>query len=175
MTPDPAAELERIKAERNALSQELEGLRFVHMVIENPDARLCCDGRECGCRGSTIGQYAAWAMKPDPEPTTPTQADQAAAYKALHNEAQAAGFAAVGEWIAYLRDEIAEQARLNGMGSEREAALMGEIARLRGALAGVVDDEPCRFDHHGYCQAHFITDPCEMAIARAALGERQPC
>jgi len=49
--------------------------------------------------------------------------------------------------------------------------LRAENARLREALAGVTDDEPCQYDHHGYCQTHFITDPCEMAIARAALTE----
>jgi hypothetical protein len=51
--------------------------------------------------------------------------------------------------------------------AERDAA---RIAELEGALTGVVDDEPCWYDHHGYCQAHFVTSPCEMAEARAALA-----
>lgn len=56
--------------------------------------------------------------------------------------------------------------------AEAEATeLREENARLREALAGVIDGEPCRFDHHGYCQAHYATNPCEMAFARAALGE----
>jgi len=44
-----------------------------------------------------------------------------------------------------------------------------EIARLREALEGLIDDDPCWYDHHGYCQAHYVTSPCEMAIARQAL------
>jgi hypothetical protein len=37
------------------------------------------------------------------------------------------------------------------------------------ALEGLVDDEPCRYDHHGYCQTHRLNNPCEMQVARAAL------
>ena len=47
-----------------------------------------------------------------------------------------------------------------------EAGVVGELVE---ALEGLIDDEPCRYDHHGYCQTHFITEPCEMAVARAAL------
>ena len=46
-----------------------------------------------------------------------------------------------------------------------------ENARLRSALEGLIDDEACGYDHHGYCQAHFITKPCEMAVAREALQQ----
>lgn len=45
-----------------------------------------------------------------------------------------------------------------------------EIERLREALAGLVDDEPCHYDHNGDCQAHFVSNPCEMAVARTALA-----
>ena len=44
------------------------------------------------------------------------------------------------------------------------------IAELEAALQGLIDDEPCRHDHHGYCQTHFVTAPCEMAAARKALA-----
>ena len=47
----------------------------------------------------------------------------------------------------------------------------GCIAELVEALDGLIDDEPCRYDHHGYCQSHFITAPCEMAVARATLAK----
>jgi hypothetical protein len=30
------------------------------------------------------------------------------------------------------------------------------------AAAFAYFDEPCSFDHHGYCQTHFLTDPCPM-------------
>jgi hypothetical protein len=49
-------------------------------------------------------------------------------------------------------------------------ALRAENARLRDALAGVTDDEPCQYDHHGYCQTHFIT--AHTAAAVAAERER---
>lgn len=35
------------------------------------------------------------------------------------------------------------------------------------------DDEPCRFDHHGYCQEHWrgeIDDVCAIAYARRLVG-----
>lgn len=54
--------------------------------------------------------------------------------------------------------------------ADRITAQAAEIERLREALEGLVDDEPCWKDHHGYCQAHGLNDPCEMAIARQALG-----
>lgn len=47
---------------------------------------------------------------------------------------------------------------------ERLAAVTAENERLRVALAEAkellsfyTDDEPCRFDHHGYCQTHLAT------------------
>lgn len=35
-----------------------------------------------------------------------------------------------------------------------------------------IDDEPCSFDHHGYCQTHgwFHEGECNMARARRLLG-----
>lgn len=45
------------------------------------------------------------------------------------------------------------------------------VTALRLALRDLVDheDEPCRFDHHGYCQEHTLTKPCAVAVARALL------
>ena len=37
--------------------------------------------------------------------------------------------------IASLRDELFEQCRINGMGSEREAALLSKVARLEHQVA----------------------------------------
>jgi hypothetical protein len=42
--------------------------------------------------------------------------------------------------------------------------------QLRAALEGLVDDEPCRLDNHGYCQTHGVTKPCVMQVARQALA-----
>jgi len=30
---------------------------------------------------------------------------------------------------------------------------------------------PCELDHDGYCQSHFISDPCAVNVLRAALEE----
>lgn len=38
-----------------------------------------------------------------------------------------------------------------------------------------VNDEPCRLDHHGYCQAHFLDNVneggCRVANSRAAIAK----
>ncbi|HET7128956.1 MAG TPA: hypothetical protein VFJ93_07770 [Gaiellaceae bacterium] len=52
-----------------------------------------------------------------------------------------------------------------------------QIADLREALEPFIDDEPCRFDHHGGCQTHgFLNiepgDVCGMVFARRVLAER---
>jgi hypothetical protein len=47
------------------------------------------------------------------------------------------------------------------------------VAKLVEALAGLVacqGDDPCRYDHHGYCQEHYIEAECSVAKARAALA-----
>ena len=46
------------------------------------------------------------------------------------------------------------------------------VTALRLALHDLLDaigDEPCRPDHEGYCQAHFVSSPCEVATARHIL------
>lgn len=40
-------------------------------------------------------------------------------------------------------------------------------------LSRYVDDEPCRLDHEGFCQAHDCEPPCRNAEARRILEERQ--
>ena len=39
------------------------------------------------------------------------------------------------------------------------------------ALEGLVDEEECRYDHHGNCQTHAVNNPCEMEVARKALAK----
>ena len=68
--------------------------------------------------------------------------------------------------------------RCGFMWSATAARLRLAIARidvLEAALHGLVDheDQPCRFDHHGYCQDHtggFGEHGCTTAIGRKALG-----
>lgn len=46
---------------------------------------------------------------------------------------------------------------------------------LRGLLTGLVDDDPCQYDHHGLCQTHGLSEkPCVMERARAVLAEARP-
>lgn len=52
-------------------------------------------------------------------------------------------------------------------GAADEAA--DRIEELEAALRSLIDDEPCWYDHHGYCQAHGLSSPCEMAEARKLL------
>jgi hypothetical protein len=47
------------------------------------------------------------------------------------------------------------------------------VAKLVDALAGLVacqGDDPCRYDHHGYCQEHYIEAECSVAKARAVIA-----
>lgn len=39
------------------------------------------------------------------------------------------------------------------------------------ALRNFVDDEPCCFDHHGYCQTHGVSQPCINEIAKKAIAK----
>lgn len=53
-------------------------------------------------------------------------------------------------------------------------AAQDRIKVLDEALRGMLEpfeEEPCHFDHHGYCQEHFLqtAEECCVAVARAAL------
>jgi chromosome segregation ATPase len=57
------------------------------------------------------------------------------------------------------------------------AASEALVERLREALDNLVacqGEDPCYYDHHGYCQAHYIEADCSVAKARAALEETKP-
>ncbi len=52
-------------------------------------------------------------------------------------------------------------------------ALRDEAWRLTQLLTDLIQEDPCDFDHHGYCQAHiwFRTDPsCPQSRAKEILG-----
>lgn len=53
---------------------------------------------------------------------------------------------------------------------EEVRALADAAPDLLAALEAMIDNEPCRFDHHGNCQTHTLGNPCEMAAARAAIA-----
>lgn len=63
-----------------------------------------------------------------------------------------------------VEDSLGDYVRFEDLSSPDIADALGE------ALAVFIDDEGCRFDHHGYCQNHGVTKPCMMVEARAALA-----
>lgn len=44
--------------------------------------------------------------------------------------------------------------------------------RLRDALEGLIDDDPCCLDDWGFCQTHKSSNPCSVAAARDLLAGR---
>ena len=98
---------------------------------------------------------------------------------AAHNAALAADQreAEVNEWATRALTAEAALDEVAAMGDafeglqRREAALQREVETLRAALEPLAEhfDGECRFDHHGYCQAHLVDKPCSVAAARAAL------
>lgn len=53
----------------------------------------------------------------------------------------------------------------------QDAARVPEIAALIEAITNLMSvfPDPCRYDHHGKCQEHFIEDDCSVAKTKAAL------
>ncbi|HYE57810.1 MAG TPA: hypothetical protein VD948_04865, partial [Rhodothermales bacterium] len=62
-----------------------------------------------------------------------------------------------------------EAAVLLGLVANAERKHFEEVTALRLALDALVDDEPCQYDHHGYCQAHSLGKPCSNAVGKALL------
>lgn len=59
-------------------------------------------------------------------------------------------------------------------GSWRLGTACGDCRRCTESLlrliAEFVDDEPCRYDHHGYCQSHSLAEkPCPHETAKHVL------
>ena len=54
---------------------------------------------------------------------------------------------------------------------ESQQARITELeAGLKAITYGAFGDEPCRFDHDGYCQAHLVESPCSIDRARKLLA-----
>lgn len=72
-----------------------------------------------------------------------------------------------------LHDWAASEA---GQQLDRDGALsyVDYVARLETALAALVDDSPCRYDHHGDCQEHGLSPrPCRMEVARRLVEGKE--
>ncbi len=52
-------------------------------------------------------------------------------------------------------------------------AAEAEVAALRELLLVAVDYDECRFDHHGFCQTHWLEKPCSMEVIRAGLARTE--
>lgn len=46
-------------------------------------------------------------------------------------------------------------------------------ADLLAACKAAIDDEECRFDHHGNCQTHTCGNPCEQKLLREAVAKAE--
>lgn len=63
-----------------------------------------------------------------------------------------------------------DSAAVSALLAERDH-LAGTNAILRGLLSEFTDDEPCGYDHHGYCQTHALSaHPCRNARAHQLIG-----
>lgn len=54
---------------------------------------------------------------------------------------------------------------------EENLSLSLQVNKLREALENMIDPEPCRLDHYGFCQAHCCSKPCINKEAQEALSE----
>ena len=53
---------------------------------------------------------------------------------------------------------------------EKSETALNKTRELLGEFIEVHDEE-CWYDHHGYCQAHFVEDDCLIKRTKAALSE----
>lgn len=61
--------------------------------------------------------------------------------------------------------------RLNAMADEI-IKLRQQTSVLRGLLIELTDEDDCRYDHHGYCQAHSLdTAPCPHSRSKTLIKE----
>lgn len=54
--------------------------------------------------------------------------------------------------------------------NERLQALLARLEAAEGVCRCVASD-PCRLDHAGNCQTHFISSPCQVEAWRKAAGK----
>jgi DNA repair ATPase RecN len=92
-------------------------------------------------------------------------------------EALAARVAEVEAQYAHVLGHANRQEDRAEAAEAKLAASEARVEKLRAALADLVacqGNDPCRYDHHGYCQEHYIEADCSVKKARAALEETKP-
>ncbi len=118
------------------------------------------------------------------------------AYRDAEVDAQAKQLAQLRETLAELDREVAARCALDSNAQAAQLAtfranaqtstgvvtrqareireLKAQLARVEEALEAMLfgEDEPCRYDHEGFCQTHGVSKPCRVVSARAALAQR---
>ena len=82
-------------------------------------------------------------------------------------------FEAISTALEAQAAELAEVRQQYVDANEARIDAEAQLAEARKALDGLLkpfEDDNCRYDHHGYCQAHFLQegDECCVKIARGA-------
>lgn len=78
------------------------------------------------------------------------------------------------DWAEELRDMNHQLDAYRKTMAEDRLRLKERCFRMKAILEDLEENEPCFYDHHGYCQAHgwFETDPvCPQKRLRDILGE----
>jgi hypothetical protein len=117
--------------------------------------------------GKLRGKCAALACHEQPYPRDARIAElerELAATRVKHAEA-VIGRDRLAAEVEHYREEANRRTR------ETEMACKVQM-RLRRALEGVTDPDPCEYDHNQFCQAHYSAYPCVQQIAREALKEK---
>lgn len=74
------------------------------------------------------------------------------------------------------RSAVYDKAQQASLDAKAIGGVLNRLAETSALLAELTDPDPCRFDHHGYCQAHgyFETEPkCPHARAKDLLLSRE--
>jgi hypothetical protein len=74
--------------------------------------------------------------------------------------------------VARLQRENGSLARMSALTAEKLRERTGRLNQAIARLTVIVDafDGECRLDHHGFCQEHLVTKPCEILEARRFLA-----
>jgi hypothetical protein len=74
--------------------------------------------------------------------------------------------------VERLQRENGSLARMSALTEEKLRERTGRLNQAIARLSVIVEafDGDCRLDHHGFCQEHLVTKPCEILEARRFLA-----